>query len=276
MSFESETLEFSATLKSEGAEVGRKGSIYLVATPIGNLDDITLRALNVLRDVDLVAAEDTRRTGMLLAHYDMKKKLVSYHEHNERSRANEIVRMAEEGMNIAVVSDAGTPAISDPGCAVVKSAIDAGIDVVPVPGPTAFVSALITSGLSTDEFTFIGFLPRKSTKRRAKLELIKNMGTTLIFYESPHRLAEMMEDALSVLGDRACCVTREITKKFEEIKRGKISEVLQCIKEGEPRGEYVILVDGIFENDTQTDDEGRPVRRSHENKYAKYSKYDDK
>jgi len=252
----------------------KNGCIYLVATPIGNLEDITLRALNILKTVDVIAAEDTRHTGIFLAHYDIKKRLLSYHEHNEKSRANEIIKMALEGMKIAVVSDAGTPGISDPGYIVVRLAIEAGIDIIPIPGPTAFVAALTTSGLNTDEFTFIGFLPRKKTKRVEKLEEFKEINTTMIFYESPHRLEDMLEDVFLIFGDRECCITREITKKFEEMKRGLLSDMLRVLKENGPKGEYVIVVEGYLSyKERNIEPDGKPIKRIHENKYAKYSKF---
>src|SRR5882724_11887915 len=178
------------------------GKLYLVATPIGNLEDITLRALRILKEVDLIACEDTRHTRKLLTHFDIHKPLVSYHEHNEHTRSKKLIRDLLGGKNLAIVSDAGTPGISDPGSSVISEAIDAGIEVIPIPGPSALVTALIASGLPTDEFLFIGFLPSKSSARQAKLEELVDVRSTLIFYESPHRLKRMLDDLCKAFGHR--------------------------------------------------------------------------
>ena len=220
------------------------GTLYLVATPIGNLADITHRALQVLRDVDLIACEDTRHTRKLLQHYSIDTKTVSYHEHNEQQRTSELIELLKQGSSVAVVSDAGTPAISDPGFRLVRAAIQTGINVVPVPGPSALVSALIAAGLPTDEFFFGGFLPPKSTARRARLSELRSVPGTLIFYEAPHRLAASLKDAYEILGEREAVIARELTKLHEEIRRGRLSELSKHYSTDEqPRGEIVLLID---------------------------------
>lgn len=235
------------------------GTLYLVATPIGNLEDITLRALRVLREVDIVACEDTRRTRILLDHYQIKAKLVSYHEHNERERAAELTERIAGGANVALVSDAGTPAINDPGFRLVRACIERDISVIPIPGATALVSALIASGLPTDEFFFGGFLPPRSTARRARLTECRALNATLIFYESPHRLPEALADAHEILGEREAVIARELTKMHEEIRRGRLSEMAALFARTEAemvaRGEIVLLIDRTeiaTENKTQT------------------------
>src|SRR5918994_7893499 len=188
------------------------GTLYLVATPIGNLADITHRALQVLKDVDLIACEDTRHTHKLLQHYGITTKTISYHEHNEQQRAGELIDRLKQGSDVAVVSDAGTPSISDPGFRLVRAAIESELPVVPVPGPSALISALIAAGLPTDEFFFAGFLPSRSTARRTRLSELRTVPGTLIFYEAPHRLAMTLKDAYEVLGEREAVVARELTK----------------------------------------------------------------
>ncbi len=220
------------------------GTLYLVATPIGNLEDITHRALGVLARVAVVACEDTRRTRLLLDHYGIKTKLVSYHEHNEQARARELVEMIEGGSDVAIVSDAGTPGISDPGFRLVQEAAARSLSVVPVPGPTAFVAALVVSGLPTDQFFFGGFLPARSTQRRARLAEVRALPATLIFYEAPHRIREALLDAREVLGERRAVVVRELTKIHEEILRAPLSELAQHFAaESAARGEMVLLID---------------------------------
>ena len=220
------------------------GTLYLVATPIGNLADITHRALQVLNDVDLIACEDTRHTHKLLQHYGITTKTTSYHEHNEQQRTSYLIDLLKQGSDIAVVSDAGTPAISDPGFRIVRAAIENDVTVVPVPGPSALISALIAAGLPTDEFFFAGFLPSRSNARRTRLEELKTVPGTLIFYEGPHRLAAMLKDAYEILGEREAVVARELTKLHEEIKRGRLSELARVyVDEENPRGEIVVLID---------------------------------
>jgi len=220
------------------------GTLYLVGTPIGNLDDITLRALRVLKEVDLIACEDTRHTAQLLNHYGIDKPTISYHEHNELTRAAELVVHLERGDNVAVVSDAGMPGVSDPGYRLVALAIRHHIRVVPIPGASAFLSALVASGLPTDAFHFGGFLPAKSGARRTALELIRDSPRTQLFYEAPHRIVECLRDIVEVLGpDRHVVVAREVTKLHEEFLRGRADDVLaQLEQRSEVRGEITLLI----------------------------------
>jgi 16S rRNA (cytidine1402-2'-O)-methyltransferase len=218
-------------------------ALYLVATPIGNLEDITLRALRVLKQVDLIACEDTRQTQKLLNHYGIEKPTVSYHEHNEMTRAAELVVGAEEGRAIALVSDAGMPGISDPGFRLITLAIRHHIPVIPIPGPAAFVAALVASGLPTDSFRFSGFLPAKAGARRKVLEEIRNSPRTQVFYDAPHRLQETLQDIVDVLGpERHVVVAREVTKIHEEFLRGRAAEILEKISGHEVKGEITLLI----------------------------------
>ena len=219
------------------------GTLYLVATPIGNLEDITQRALRVLSEVDLIACEDTRHTRKLLTHYGIHTATISYHEHNEKERANKFLEQLLGGKNIAVVSDAGTPGISDPGFRIVKLAIEKSIPVVPVPGPVALISALIVSGFPTDEFFFGGFLPARSGQRRTRLTELQALETTLIFYEAPHRIAAALHDALQILGEREAVVARELTKLHETVVRGRLSKLAEQFSGEAARGEIVLLID---------------------------------
>lgn len=218
------------------------GKLYLVSTPIGNLEDITFRALNTLKQVDLIAAEDTRHTLKLLNHFEISKPLISYYKQIEKSKSNILISKLLEGKNIALVSDAGAPGISDPGEEIVKIAIENNIQVIPIPGACAFVNALIASGLKTKEFSFIGFLSAQKKEKREKLEELKYETKTLIFYEAPHKLLGTLSTICELFGDRQVVLARELTKIHEEFIRGKISEVLETI--GEPKGEFVILVEG--------------------------------
>jgi len=219
------------------------GTLFLVATPIGNLNDITLRALDTLKSVDLIACEDTRHTGKLLKHFGISKKLVSCHEHNEMARAEEFARALSDGCSIAFVSDAGTPGISDPGFRLVQKAIEIGVPVVSIPGPAAFVIAAIVSGLPTDAIFFDGFLPSKRTERRKRLGELANTPATLVFYEAPHRLAESLRDCLEILGDRQAVVARELTKLHEEIARGTLGELAAKYSTANVKGEIVLIID---------------------------------
>jgi 16S rRNA (cytidine1402-2'-O)-methyltransferase len=220
------------------------GTLYLVATPIGNLADITHRALQILRDVDLIACEDTRHTRKLLQHYGIDTKTISYHEHNEQQRAAELIERLKQGSDVAIVSDAGTPAVSDPGFRLVRAAVENEITIVPVPGPSALLSALIAAGLPTDQFFFGGFLPARSSTRRARFDELRSVPGTLIFYEAPHRLATSLRDAYDILGEREAVVARELTKLHEEIRRGRLSELAEHYATVEkPRGEIVLLID---------------------------------
>jgi 16S rRNA (cytidine1402-2'-O)-methyltransferase len=218
------------------------GTLYLVATPIGNLEDITLRALRVLGEVDLIACEDTRHTRKLLSHYNVSKPLVSYHEHNERERAGELIERLLAGSSVALVSDAGMPLISDPGYCIVSEAARLQVPVVPIPGPSALIAALAASGLPTAEFVFAGFLPPRRAARKRRLEDFLLTPSTLVFYEAPHRIRECIDDARQVLGDRQAALARELTKLHEEIIRGRLSELAAGFIGREPRGEYVLLI----------------------------------
>ncbi len=219
-----------------------KGKLYLVATPIGNLEDITLRALRVLKEVDLIAAEDTRNTLKLLNHFSIKKPLISNHRHNEEEREDLLIHKLKDGKNIAVVSDAGTPGISDPGEVIVKRAIEENIDVIPIPGACAAINSLIASGLDTKEFVFFGFLPLNKKLRKEKLEEIKNETRTMIIYEAPHKIKDSLNDLKKVVGERKVVLAREITKVHEEFIRGTINEMLQ--KSEYLKGEMILLVEG--------------------------------
>ena len=220
------------------------GTLYLVAPPIGNLEDIPYRAVRILSEVDLIAAEDTRHSLKLLNHLGIKKPLISYHDNNRISRAKELAKKLKEGKNIALVSDAGTPAISDPGEELVAVAIEEGIPVTAVPGCSASITALILSGLPAGRFAFEGFLPQKHSERLKFLETIRNEDRTLIFYEGPHRVKDMLSDTLKVFGDRRCTALRELTKIHEEAVRGTLSQVLAHFEANDPRGEFVIIVEG--------------------------------
>jgi len=218
------------------------GTLYLVATPIGNLEDITLRALRVLRECDVVAAEDTRHSGRLLKHFGISKPLLSYFQFNEAKRSEEIIERLRRGEKVALVTDAGSPGISDPGERVVKAAIAAGLRVESVPGPSALVAALTASGLPTDEFHFIGFLPHKSGQRRNKLESLKGFDGTLVLYESPYRIEKLLVELSEVFPEREVVLARELTKKFEEYLRGKPAELLAMAKKRSLKGGFVVMV----------------------------------
>ena len=230
------------------------GKLYLVSTPIGNLGDITLRALETLRAVDYVASEDTRHTGLLLKHFDIKKPQISFHEHNERQAVGRIIALLQEGKTVALVTSAGTPSISDPGFIAVRAAVEAEIEVTAIPGPTAFVTALVLSAMPVHSFTFRGFPPNKPGKRRHFLEVDKDSSHTLIYYESPFRLRKLLQEALDVFGDRQAVIAKELTKLYESIRRGRLSELLAQLEEN-PKGEYVVLIAGA-EFEDHSDDEG--------------------
>lgn len=220
------------------------GTLYLVGTPIGNLEDITCRALRILSEVDLIAAEDTRHTLRLLNHFNISKPLVSYHDNNRISRAKELINKLKEGLDIALVSDAGMPSISDPGEELVSMAVSQGIKVTVVPGPSASLTALVLSGLPSGRFAFEGFLPRKRSDRVRFLETIRDEERTIIFYEGPHRLKTMLQDLYGVFGERRVSVLRELTKVHEEAIRGSLSEIISRFEVNDPRGEFVIVVEG--------------------------------
>ena len=230
------------------------GKLFLVATPIGNLEDITFRAINILKGVDIIAAEDTRHTLKLLNHYEISKPLISYHRHNEEVKSENLINKLLEENNIAIVTDAGTPGISDPGEEVVKEAIKNNIEVIPIPGACALVNALIASGLNTKEFLFLGFLPLNKKNRDNALNKIKKSKSTVILYEAPHKLIKTLQDLLKNVGDINCVLAKEITKIHEEFIRGNISNLLEQIQE--PKGEYVILLDlNNLENENDSEDE---------------------
>ncbi len=219
--------------------------LYFVATPIGNLNDITLRALEILRAVDLVASEDTRKTGMLLKHFGIQKPQLSYHEHNEQRAGERIEELLKQGQSVAVVSDAGTPGISDPGFTLVRRAINAGLAYTMIPGPTAFVMALVLSGLPVHSFTFRGFPPRKSSGRRKFLAVDQASPHTLIYYESPYRLDGFLRDALEVFGDRQAAIANDLTKMFEKVEHGTLSTLLAGVEGKKLKGEFIVVIAGL-------------------------------
>ncbi|NOX35231.1 MAG: 16S rRNA (cytidine(1402)-2'-O)-methyltransferase [Deltaproteobacteria bacterium] len=223
----------------------KSGTLYVVATPIGNLEDITFRAVKTLKQVDLIAAEDTRHSKKLLSHYDIRTKLISCHEHNEAIKAPKIISHLKNGLNIALISDAGTPSISDPGYQLVTAVAKEHISVIPIPGCSAAIAGLSVSGLATDAFLFLGFLPKKQQKQKKALEVLKNETPTLIFYESPRRIKNLITNMLNVLGDKKACLAREITKLHEEHIRGNLSEILKTLEERKKiKGECTLLVQG--------------------------------
>lgn len=230
-----------------------RGALYLVPTPIGNLEDITFRALAILKEVDLIAAEDTRQTKKLCNHFEIPTKLVSYHDHNKESSGFKLVEELKVGKKIALVSDAGMPAISDPGYELVVSCLKEQIPVIPLPGANAALPALVASGFPTEHFFFYGFLDRQKKDKKKQLQEIKNIQCPIILYESPHRLKDTLEILLEQLGDRNISVCRELTKKFEEFLRGKISELIEHYKNEDPRGEYCLIVEGSLEESVGED-----------------------
>lgn len=219
--------------------------LYLVATPIGNLGDITLRAIEILKSVDCVASEDTRKTGHFLHHLGIKKPQISFHEHNELRAGVKLIAMLKEGKSIALVTNAGTPGISDPGYSLVQLAIEAGIPISMLPGPSAFIMALVLSGLQVHSFTFRGFPPHKGGPRRQFLEADQNTPYTLIYYESPYRIKPFLRDGLAIFGDRRAAIANDLTKLFERVDRGSLSELLKLYEEIEPRGEYTVVIAGV-------------------------------
>ncbi|BAZ47673.1 uroporphyrin-III C/tetrapyrrole methyltransferase [Nostoc sp. NIES-4103] len=242
----------------------KPGKLYVVGTPIGNLEDMTFRAVRILQTVDLIAAEDTRHTGKLLQHFQVKTPQVSYHEHNRSSRIPELLEHLGNGKAIAVVSDAGMPGISDPGYELVKACIAAGITVVPIPGASAVITALSAAGLPTDRFVFEGFLPAKGQQRREHLESLQTESRTLIFYESPHRLRETLQDLAQVWGsDRQIVLARELTKFYEEFWRGTIAEAIAHYNQRDPQGEYTLLVAGTPPSQTQLTEEELKAELQH-------------
>lgn len=232
--------------------MNNQGILYICPTPIGNLEDMTLRTIRILKEVDLVAAEDTRHSRKLLNHLEIDVPMISYHEHNKFKVEDSLINKLKEGLSIALVSDAGMPGISDPGEEIIRRAIEEGIELYCLPGPSALINAIVLSGLSTRRFAFEGFLDRNKKERKQRLERIKHDDRTLIFYEAPHRLKDTLKDMLEIFGDRDIVCARELTKKFEEYKRFKISEILKLYSTTEnPRGEYVVVVDGASEEEYQ-------------------------
>jgi len=229
--------------------MNKTGTLFLVATPIGNLEDITLRALKVLKEVDIIAAEDTRQTLKLLNHFDIKASLTSYYEHNKVEKGNYIIQLLLEGKNVAVVSDAGSPGISDPGEDLVKLAVENGIDVTMIPGPVAAITGLVISGLPTGRFVFEGFLPMNKRQRRERIEALKSEVRTIILYEAPHKLIYTLNDLYKVIGDRKIVIARELTKKFEQVVRCTLSEAISLYTEEAPKGEFVLIIEGADKNE---------------------------
>ncbi|MBM2838232.1 MAG: rsmI [Deltaproteobacteria bacterium] len=225
--------------------MNKEGILYIVATPIGNLEDITFRAVRVLKEADIIAAEDTRHTQKLLNHYGIKTPVTSYFEHNKAAKGDFLAGRLKEGKDVALVSDAGTPGISDPGHDLIKGAIEAGIRVVPIPGPSAAITALSVSGLPSDIFAFEGFLPAKEKARNERLETLRGEQRTLIFYESPQRLLSTLKDIRDIIGDRNIAVLRELTKIHEEAVRGRVSDILEALKNRAIKGEVVIILEGF-------------------------------
>ncbi|MBI2464442.1 16S rRNA (cytidine(1402)-2'-O)-methyltransferase [Candidatus Peregrinibacteria bacterium] len=221
--------------------------LYVVATPIGNLEDITLRALRILKEVDCIVAEDTRHSGIFLKKYGIDKPLLSFHAHSNHPKVEKIIDILKNGKNVALISDAGTPGISDPGFVLIRAALDVGIPISPIPGPSAFLAALSVSGLPTDKFLYLGFLPRKKGRHTLLLEL-QNEKRTIVFYESPHRILRTLEELESMLGDRCVAIAREITKLYEEIFRGSLSEAKQHFSQKNIKGEFVIVLGGKNQN----------------------------
>ncbi|MCX5776939.1 MAG: 16S rRNA (cytidine(1402)-2'-O)-methyltransferase [Candidatus Firestonebacteria bacterium] len=233
------------------------GIIYVIGTPIGNLEDLTFRAVRILKEVDIIAAEDTRTTGILLQHYNIEKTLVSYNEHNKYAKGKHLVSLLLAGKNVAVVSDAGTPCISDAGSALVDEALRSGIKVVAVPGPSAVVSALSVSGMQADRYIFLGFLKKKPSKRRKELEACKHEDKVIVFYESPHRIIKALEDVRLVMGEAFISVNRELTKIFEETVRGTASEVISYFSSKKILGEFCVVVKPLEKKDAEPEKDGR-------------------
>ncbi|MHB8156682.1 MAG: 16S rRNA (cytidine(1402)-2'-O)-methyltransferase [Desulfocucumaceae bacterium] len=224
--------------------MNNRGVLYLCATPIGNLEDMTLRALRILKEVDLVAAEDTRHARKLFSHFDIHTPLTSYHDHNSRGKGQHLVSLLLEGKNIALVSDAGLPGVSDPGEQLTALAASEGVRVVPIPGPSASLAALVVSGLPTERFCFEGFLPARGKSRSQRLEVLKREKRTMLFYEAPHRIKSTLSDFVKFFGDRRICVARELTKYFEEVWRGSLTDAVAKFKEQTPRGEFTLVLEG--------------------------------
>jgi 16S rRNA (cytidine1402-2'-O)-methyltransferase len=238
----------------QGNPIKLKGTLYIVSTPIGNLEDITLRAIRVLKEADVIAAEDTRHTLKLLNHFGISKPMVSYWGEKEKAKAAEVMKLLGEGSTVALVSDAGTPGISDPGAVLIREALEKGIDVIPVPGPSALITALSISGLSTEEFTFIGFLPSKKGPRQRRLKELALEPVTLVFFESPHRIVDTLIDMEEIFGNRKAAVIKELTKLYEEVYRGGLSEILDRLEEETIAGEYAVIIEGKEKGEISPDE----------------------
>ena len=219
-----------------------KGKLSIIATPIGNLEDITLRAMRTLKDADIIACEDTRRTSILCSKYDIKKPLVSYHSYSKLKKTEHLIEQLQAGKNIGLVSDAGTPGISDPGFLIIKKAIEANILIESIPGPSAIIASLAISGKPTNKFIFEGFLSNKSSQRRKRLEFLRQEKRTVVLYESPHRIVKLLQDILDIYGDIEIACARELTKKFEDVKREKVSNIVQHFTENKPKGEFTVII----------------------------------
>ncbi|MFQ3549011.1 MAG: 16S rRNA (cytidine(1402)-2'-O)-methyltransferase [Armatimonadota bacterium] len=237
------------------------GKLYVVATPIGNLEDISERAIRILKTSDIIAAEDTRVTRKLLSHFDIKTKLISYHQHSNETKAQYIISRIKEGSNVALVSDAGMPGISDPGYELIKNCIDSNVDIQCIPGPCALINALVLSGLSTSSFVFEGFLPRAKTQQQSYLRNLIDQPRTLVFYESPHRLIKTLQNIYDVFGDRKIAVARELTKIYEQTIRGNICEVISLLENRDIKGEIVIVVEGNMNQEKTANDNENRVRK---------------
>ena len=249
-----------------------QGKLYLCPTPIGNLEDITIRTLNILKEVDLIAAEDTRHSIRLLNHFEIKKPLTSYHEHNKRDKGPLLINKMLKGENIALITDAGMPAISDPGEDLVRLCIEKDIELVALPGPTAFVLALVVSGFSTRKFIFEGFLNQSKKSRREELEKFKLETRTIILYESPHRLKDLLKDISKILGNRNLSVSRELTKKYEEVFRGSVDLCIEKFNKEDPRGEFIIDIEGVGEDIIENEQEELWINLSVREHLMKYIK----
>ena len=249
-----------------------QGKLYLCPTPIGNLEDITIRTLNILKEVDLIAAEDTRHSIRLLNHFEIKKPLTSYHEHNKRDKGPLLINKMLKGENIALITDAGMPAISDPGEDLVRLCIEKDIELVALPGPTAFVLALVVSGFSTRKFIFEGFLNQSKKSRREELEKFKLETRTIILYESPHRLKDLLKDISKILGNRNLSVSRELTKKYEEVFRGSVDLCIEKFNKEDPRGEFIIVIEGVGEDIIENEQEELWINLSVREHLMKYIK----
>lgn len=247
-----------------------QGKLYLCPTPIGNLEDITIRTLNILKDVDLIAAEDTRHSIKLLNHFEIKKPLTSYHEHNKRDKGKILIQKMKNGENIALITDAGMPAISDPGEDLVKLCIENDIELIALPGPTAFVLALVVSGFSTRRFIFEGFLSQNKKSRREELEKFKLETRTVIIYESPHRLKDLLKDMSKILGNRNLSISRELTKKYEEVFRGSVDLSIEKFTKEDPRGEFILVIEGVSQDVIQDKSKDSWIDLSVEEHLLKY------